>query len=320
MANKNRNPEIETLRGFACILLVAYHVIGATPSIGLKISDGFLREMNDDLAYIRMPLFTFLSGFVYALRPYAGDWRVYVKGKATRLLVPMLFVGTLFALLQAFVPGVNSPVTNWHLLHIVPVGHFWFLEALMWIFLLMIPLEATGSLSRSRGVLLVMLIASLISLSGASFRYLGVDGAIYLMPFFLLGLYLSRFGYSTPRPIGVFLICIVAALVFFMNTDAEVLRRSLFALSVGALACIGLLATRVTCRSVAAIGCYSYSIYLHHVFFTAASRIVLYRMGVNDVWLLLFFGVLFGVSGPLVLEALLGRYRLARTLLFGKTA
>ena len=99
MEKGNRNLEIDTLRGLACLLLVAYHVIGATPSIGLKLSDGLLRELNDDLAYIRMPLFTFLSGFVYALRPYAGNWSAYLKGKATRLLVPMLFVGTLFALL-----------------------------------------------------------------------------------------------------------------------------------------------------------------------------------------------------------------------------
>ena len=320
MEKGNRNLEIDTLRGLACLLLVGYHVIGATPLIGLKLSDGLLREMNDDLAYIRMPLFTFLSGFVYALRPYAGNWRTYLKGKATRLLVPMLFVGTLFALVQAIIPGVNAPVTRWHLLHVIPVGHFWFLQALMWIFLLMIPLEASGSLSNNGRVLLVTLIAALLSLSGLSFRYLGVDGAIYLLPFFLLGLYLSRFGYVPSRPIGMLLVCSAAALILFVNTDAEVVRRSLYALSVGALACIGLLAIRAISRPLSALGAYSYSIYLHHVFFTAASRIVLYRLGVNDVGVLLFFGVLSGVAGPLLLEVLLGHHRVAKTLLFGKAA
>ena len=188
----------------------------------------------------------------------------------------------------------------------------------MWIFMLMIPLEATGSLSKSGRVLRVTLIASLLSLSGVGFRYLGVDGAIYLLPFFLLGLTLSRFGYLPSRAVGVLLVGSTGALIFLVNTDTELVRRSLYALSVGALACIGLLAIGAISRPLSALGAYSYSIYLHHVFFTAASRIVLYRMGLNDVWWLLFFGVLSGVAGPLLLEKLLGHRRVARTLLFGK--
>jgi peptidoglycan/LPS O-acetylase OafA/YrhL len=61
-----RNIPVDTLRGLACILLVAYHVIGVTPESGLRLHDGILKNANELLAYIRMPLFTFLSGFVYA--------------------------------------------------------------------------------------------------------------------------------------------------------------------------------------------------------------------------------------------------------------
>ena len=47
-----------------------------------------------------------------------------------RLIVPVLTVGTLFAVVQAVVPGTNEKVTQWHLLHLLPVAHYWFLEAL----------------------------------------------------------------------------------------------------------------------------------------------------------------------------------------------
>ena len=80
-ARKARNTEVDTLRGLACILLVAYHVIGATPESGLKLHEGMLRDVNALLAYIRMPLFTFLSGLVYAWRPYTADWKQFIGGK-----------------------------------------------------------------------------------------------------------------------------------------------------------------------------------------------------------------------------------------------
>ena len=69
-----------------------------------------------------MPLFAFLSGMVYALRPVAGDAQAFVGAKVRRLLVPMLSVGTLFAILQANTPGANFAGHDWALLHIRPVA------------------------------------------------------------------------------------------------------------------------------------------------------------------------------------------------------
>jgi peptidoglycan/LPS O-acetylase OafA/YrhL len=83
-----KDNSINTLRGLACILLVAYHVIGGTPEQGLHIASGFLRVGNDVLAYIRMPLFTFLSGYIYSLKPIGNySSSLFLKSKARRLLI-----------------------------------------------------------------------------------------------------------------------------------------------------------------------------------------------------------------------------------------
>jgi uncharacterized membrane protein YcfT len=84
------NMRIQTLRGLACLLLVLYHVVGDDPGAGLQVQDGMLRWFNDGLAYLRMPLFTFLSGLVCGMRPFHGDSRAFLLGKARRLLVPLL--------------------------------------------------------------------------------------------------------------------------------------------------------------------------------------------------------------------------------------
>lgn len=93
------NRHIETLRGLACFLRVRYHVLGPFPSSGLRVADGLVRWFNDGLAYLPMPLFTVLSGLVYGLRPFAtGDSsQAFLLGKVRRLLIPMLVVGTAFA-------------------------------------------------------------------------------------------------------------------------------------------------------------------------------------------------------------------------------
>jgi fucose 4-O-acetylase-like acetyltransferase len=93
-----------------------------------------------------MPLFTFLSGYVYAFRPFTGHTCQFIKSKARRLLLPMLVAGTLFAIIQSLTPGANGVIENWALLHIILVAHFWFVEALFLIFIGIAALENSNFL------------------------------------------------------------------------------------------------------------------------------------------------------------------------------
>ena len=186
---KNRNYEIDTIRGLACVLLVVYHVLG-----GLKLSDGFLKSANEWLNYLFLPMFAFASGYVYAYSPFKSEVYPFVRGKFRRLIIPMLVVGTLFAVVQWFMPGSNNKIDNWFLLHSKPYAHFWFIESLFLIFIVMIPLEFFKLLQKKINMQIVFIIASLIYLlSGINIHWLSITGAIYLFPFFLLGLYISRF-------------------------------------------------------------------------------------------------------------------------------
>lgn len=70
--------EIDTLRGFACILLVLLHVVGNTPGAGLTLpADHRLQGFNRWLAFVQIPLFAFISGFVCACRPLQCDTRLF---------------------------------------------------------------------------------------------------------------------------------------------------------------------------------------------------------------------------------------------------
>ena len=317
---KGRRLEIDTLRGLACVLLVSYHVVGATPSSGLLLHEGWLRDVNDYLAYLRMPLFTVLSGYVYAARPFSGKALGFVLGKARRLLIPMLFVGTIFAFLQGLVPGANAEVESWYLLHIVPVGHFWFVESLFIIFLLIMPLERFSFLSSMPSFLIVFAVSVVLYLFFPITKFFSISGVTYLLPYFLFGLWCGRYKVidSAPRVwAGLMALAVLSALALFGHYEFS--TRSVFAIFVGVLACAALVGSRMKVALLARIGVYSYTIYLLHIFFTAASRIFLSWTGIDSIYILFAMGSVAGIFGPIVLEMVFGRFYYFKLLVFGQS-
>lgn len=319
-----RNIQIDTLRGIACILLVAYHVIGNTPESGLKISSGIYRDINDLLAYVRMPLFTFLSGIVYSYRPFTTGALHFISSKARRLLLPMLCVGTLFAVMQSSVPGANGTITNWTMIHIYPVAHFWFVEAIFLIFLIVVLLEKLKAIENPIGFSIVFFAAVLTYLSNFGTPIFSISGAIYLFPFFLGGMFFQRYRYIETLSVTVGLLMLSVAIFTLILIFFDLLppgkNRSFISLIIGLLFCIALLSLNFRVSKLAIIGSYSYSIFIYHVFFTASSRIALTKLGVFETNMLFIVCLFLGVFGPILTEQLLRGTNITRLLFLGMRA
>ncbi|WP_165569597.1 acyltransferase family protein [Corallincola luteus] len=319
---------VETVRGLACILLVAYHVVGDTSLSGLKVADdSFIRYINDTLSYLRMPLFTFLSGYVYAIRPYSGGAYSFLKGKARRLLIPMLIVGTAFAILQSLVPQSNRSLSSsdWLMLHIEPVAHYWFLESLFIIFIFTIFMEKGGILNSRAKCAFTIILVSIIYLFGENLpNTLGVSGALYLFPYFLLGVATYRFSLVPSKwsyKLAIFLIAIVAfvyANLGLLGYAETVGRHTITSLCIGGGGALLLLSSRLNSRVLVYIGGYSYSIYLFHVFATSSSRIFLNKLGVSEHLILLPIGVVAGLLMPILVEHIALRWNVSATALLGR--
>lgn len=318
----NNRLELNTLRGLACIFLVAYHVVGSTPSLGLKLQSGVLRDLNDALIYLRMPLFTFLSGIVYALRPFTNGELNFVSKKTRRLILPLLTVGTSFALLQAIVPGSNAGIVDWHLLHIKPVAHFWFIESLFLVFILVLILEKLKLLDSLLSYSLVLVCSIAFYLSPITFNYFSFSGFLYLLPFFLFGMGITRYKMITEVSVSL---RVVAAILLVTAVTAVYLKllpqygtRSVFGLLFGSISCYILLLLKPKSKLLAWVGAFSYSIYLFHVFFTAGSRIALHKAGFYDIELVFFTSLAMGVIGPIIAEKVLIRNKITNFAVLGR--
>jgi fucose 4-O-acetylase-like acetyltransferase len=314
-----RASKVQTLRGLACLLLVIYHVIGATESQGLRIHGGGLRQLTEALVALRMPLFGLLAGAMYGLGSKRG-WCL-VRNKAARLLWPMLSVGTVFALVQCLTPGSNYRIGDLYLLHTVPVAHYWFLESLFLIFCALALAESVAPIRSARSWCGYFGLSVLVYLAHPGFIWFSVLGATYLLPYFLLGLGMTRLQWDAhqqrPRS-GLLRMALGSAVVVWLMAQGAALERfSAPMLLAGLLLASGFWSLGWRNRLLARIGDYSFAIFLFHVFFTSATRMALHALALDTPLLVLLVSVPVGVLAPAGLQHLIARSRSCSTYLLG---
>jgi peptidoglycan/LPS O-acetylase OafA/YrhL len=323
---------VETLRGAACMLLVAYHVIGNNATMGMHVADdSAFRAFANVLIHLRMPLFTFLSGFVYAYRPIrVGKELTFARKKLLRLFIPLLTLSTVYFLLQQYAPSVNSR-PDWEDLpsiYYMPYAHFWFLQAIILIFALIGLIDRLGGLStlpRYFVVLGLALAAHFLLHIWPS--YFSSNHALYLLPFFIAGLGANRF---REWFFNATALKWVALAVFVVTMTLHVLacygiygemweQRTPLATALSLSGLITLLYWTPPNRTLAWIGGFSFTVYLYHVFFTAGTRTALNMVGLSEPLPNFLIGCAVGIMGPIVVELVFRRSAFMRRFFLGQS-
>jgi surface polysaccharide O-acyltransferase-like enzyme len=314
-----KHAQVQALRGLACLMLVFYHVVGSSPAFGLQIQDGGWRYLNDALAAVRMPLFAWIAGAVYGFRPQGG-WS-FTAGKARRLLVPMLIVGTLFAGVQALTPGTNDRVADWRLLHLLPVAHYWFLESLFLVFCVVAVAQRAGLFLTPWRWCLVFGLSVAAYFWHPGLPWFGISGMFYLLPYFVAGMGMELFHWQPARfrrlvASAIGLACLgIASLWAVPGSGAN--RFTIVMLLLGLMSSAALWLWRPQVPWLARLGDYSYAVFLFHVFFTAAARIVLNGIGIHSLSVQILAGLAAGMAGPIVVHRLLVHWEWPRFLVLG---
>ena len=329
MSAENKLRNITEIRGLACLLLVAYHVVGS-PNTGMRVGDGSLyRYAVDSFEFIRMPLFMFLSGLVYAYRPVeSGRLAMFLMKKARRLMVPFIVVSTLFFLMQrAIIPseaGINLPDLLG--IYVFPYAHFWYLQALLIIVTLVGLLDAFR-LIRGPKAFLALFAGAMAACLTVQFdpNVFAINQAALLLPHFLMGVAVNRFRgllqsrWTLPLVILGFAASVgfhQASLFHVIGVDYE--WNSWVALLSGMGSAVLLLYVMPSSPQLRWIGRGSYTIYLYHPIFTAATRMALNPLGADD-FLIFTLSMAAGILGPIAVEALARIRPFTRVALTGQT-
>ncbi|MGF7042582.1 acyltransferase family protein [Mucilaginibacter lappiensis] len=324
----NKNLSIETLRGLAIILIVLGYVMGSVSDNGLKVAnDSVWRFLYFVYQYIQIPLFTVISGFVYAYKPVSRftSNSKFITGKINRLLIPLVVVSTLFYLLQYVIPGTNSQneLNDIWRIYVYPYTHFWFLQGMMIVFLIIIVLENFEALNTLKSAMICLLITALIFvLLPFKFNYFSLNRVPFLLTFFILGLSLKRFyevifKKGIIKIAGIIFVFSLGYQLYIFNADSPVIVANLLTFGVGSTACILMISLGYQNSKLVWLGGFSYSIYLFHIFGTIASRMLLTKLSVHNIPLQILTGLIAGLSFPLLLRLLCGSNKVLSMLLFG---
>jgi len=333
-----RDGRIDTLRGIACILIVAFHVIGADSSSGMHVADDSLwRQAAVVLSPLRLPMFACLSGFLFHYE--VTGWqagRGEMLRKLRRLGIPLVIVSTLFYTAACHTPShfcTGSPLSN----IVFPYAHFWYLQASLIIFAVTIGIFALANAAgvdpkRTAVVLFTASAIAAIVLPSVEPNVFSLDGAILLLPFFMLGLVFHAFGLldlCDSHPViryscgGVLAAALAVIMAVRWNMPLErmlgpELFRILIFLGCSMVSCVAMLLLRQSVPSLARLGAYSYSIYLFHPFFTGGSRITLdWLFGTVPNGVVFPVGLAAGLALPVALHLLTVKHRIPALLLLG---
>ncbi len=307
---------MQTLRGIACLLLVAFHTVGSTAASGLHVPDDSpYREFTNLFVHVRMPLFTFLSGLVYAYRPLRAGHALQFSGKKLRRLgLPFIVASTLLYCLNFAMHHEVPPLLQMWTIYVFPFKHLWFVQALLLVFAALVVLESLGALSTFTRFMLVFALSLGLYFYGPFERQniIGLHNATYLLPFFLGGLGAHRYRdlLHLRRVLIATVLCFVVtqgfhtyivltrALAPIVPTE----NRSGMHLLIGLSASLCALQLLPRVRLMEKIGGSAYAIYLYHPLFVAAALFAAGAQVATSTSLLFVLAGVVGIVGPMLME------------------
>lgn len=203
------------------------------------------------------------------------------------------------------------------------MGHFWFVESLFWVYVVVWLLERWQLLATPTRFALAWACTVPAYLLLFGLPWFSIDGAIYLLPYFLAGLAVTRFKLwphiSRPLAAAVLLVLALFALWSLGPPVPDPNRRTAWVLLAGVALCGLVMVPRLRMPWLMRIGASSYAIYLFHVFFTAAARIGLAKTGWSNLPLQMALGLAAGLLGPMLIDAVASRHRWTALALLGKS-
>ena len=295
------------------MLVVFGHVIFGIQNMGGISQPQFAPYLKDFIWTYHVPLFMFLSGFVYRI---TGEWKSkktrwqFIVYKLVNLGVPYIVFSVLYVLINSKISDTNTSYSMQDLLYLwkTPVAQYWFLRTLFILFVIY------ALCSRFLSNIWITIILTVLSCVHLLFPEIHIPlGNVFNWAFaFGFGACLAsldKFCFSGFRAAAVIMghlaleaVCLLTG-ISGLPVIVEIERAA------GIIASITLVTLLVRNAGIRKfllyISRYSFPIYLLHTFFTAGARILLQKAGIHSYTLHVTIGTLLGIVLPLLIAIIM---------------
>lgn len=311
---------LDTLRGLACLMIVALHVIGADPTDGLQLAaDSGWHQVMNNLEFIRLPLFTCLAGIFYGALPAARlGWAGFMSRKLQQFLPPLIFATLVFWSLRRAIYGVDESL---FLAFVEGYLHLWYLDALLMMFAAAAAADLLAG-SRPHLLLLAAAVSAALYLMLPHVEVLHLRNTLFLFPFFVFGALLYR-SHEFISHRGALLLALPLTAVYpyayYLLGDAlpGTALDAVLTWTSGAAATVVLLRLMPRIGLLEIISIYSFTIYLWHPLASAMARTAVATFGIAPTWLSFSIGLVAGVGVPMAIHRIADRLPVLGRLLKG---
>ena len=327
MSSAVRDQRLDVARGAAILAIVVVHVVRGLNSAG--VVDVGVKEMVDrSVGLWCLSVFAFVGGTFIPRAVEKRTMSAYLRDRVVRLLAVYLLWTVMQGSIQLLAgDSLNNDKSIIRVFQVwQPDGHLWYLPFLVLATVIFVPIRPW--LPR-RGVP-VLVLGAVISLIwwGYDGGYIGTQG-LGLVVFFVAGIVTGTAkvqGALDRVPVPVAAVVSVAVLVltavicvqttailptyyWFQATPERIAVGVVLALMASAaILLFGHAARAVT--FLALCGRRSLDIYLAHIILASGTRIVLLKLGIDQLWLIVGLCLLAGVLGSLAVSTACRRLRL----------
>ena len=310
---QKRDCFIDIIKIYACILVVLGHFVQSIIKADFVDNTLLLNWFVDTISYFHVPLFFICSGYLfqkYSLVTTFSQWKNNFFKKLLALGVPYFVFSTVTWVFKTlFSSSVNDRVDGYFKsVFLQPISPYWYLYALILIFLIMPTFSNKNKALLGLGIALAL---KTITFLPFNINVYALNTVMQNLIWFVIGMCLSSFRILdylkfTGRIISAVVLSfsfIVCSILLCVNN----IERLFISFIMGLAGCIATLAfalifadTKFTKNLSIRFSKYTMPVFLMHTIFAAGLRAVLQKVGISNSIIHIVLGLLISFIGPAI--------------------
>ncbi|MGL5414469.1 MAG: acyltransferase family protein [Clostridium sp.] len=318
---------LDQSKGLGIILVVLGHVIlGFLNANMYSDKKGLLEYIFFTIYSFHMPLFFIISGYLYKKTwkiKSMEDLKKRIINKMIALGIPYILFSLFFGITKLMMNGsTNSEITIKDILKIPihPIGPYWFLYALMGLFIV-VPILEYAKIN-TKIILIIALMCTIFS-NIFMIKIVFISDTLQNILYFYIGCILYEiFNYRKyfklksvmlGGNIVLLIIYLIINILYFKINKCMIVTNILIGIILASTASIFIILVfykKNKNNTLSKLGELSLPIYLMHIILTSGIRIVFIKLGIASFTIQVLFGTLLGIIIPIIIYELITKIKL----------